>query len=180
HDAIPISLGRYLFPSVLGIQLTFAYLLATKLTSIPLNNTAKNIWKIITIVIISGGVLSNSLSSQTESWNGMNDFIIQSSRIINQAKNPIVISDDDIIFGVMPLNFRLASHVKLILMSESKETTIPDDFSDVFLWKSSVKLRSQLEDKQQLSFKPVFQDDRRKGTIWETSSPATLWKLDRT
>lgn len=173
------ALGRYLFPSLLGIQLAFAYLLGTKLTSTSLNSIGIKIWQIITILIISAGVLSNSLSSQTEAWNGMNDFIIQSSRIINQAPNPIVISDNDIIFGVMTLNFRLAPHVKLILISESKETTIPDGFSDVFLWQSSVKLRSQLEEKQQLSFKPVFQDYHRKGTIWETSSPATLWKLEQ-
>ena len=173
------ALGRYLFPSVLGIQIAFAYLLATKITSIPFNTVRVKIWRIITVLLISGGVLSSTLASQTEAWNGLNDFIIQSSRIINQAQNPIVISDGDIIFGLMPLNFRLAPHVKLILMSdESKETVIPEGFSDVFLWKSSVKLRSQLEEKQQVPFKPVLQDYDRKGTLWETSSPDTLWKLD--
>ncbi len=172
------ALGRYLFPSVLGIQLAFAYLIGTKITSTYLNNTRIKFWQIITVVLISGGVLSSSFSSQTESWNGKNDFIINSSRIINQAVNPIVISDNDIIFGVMPLNFRLAPDVRLLLISQSKELAIPDDFSDVFLWKPSVKLLSQLEEKQQLSFKPVFQDYNRKGTIWESSSIATLWKLE--
>lgn len=171
------ALGRYLFPSFLGIQLAFAYLLGNKITSSLLNNIRLKVWQIITVIIISGGVLSSSLSSQTESWNGLNDFIIQSSRIINQAPKPVVISDDDIIFGVMPLNFRLASHVRLILISES-EIAIPDGFSDVFLWKPSAKLRSQFEEKQQLPLKAVSQDYDRKGTIWENSSPATLWKLD--
>ncbi|MBV6624336.1 MAG: glycosyltransferase family 39 protein [Rivularia sp. (in: Bacteria)] len=169
------ALSRYLFPSVLGIQLAFAYLLGNKITCLSLNSTVRKIWQIITVIIISAGVLSNTFSSQTESWNGLNDFIIQSSGIINQAENPLVISDGDIIFGIMPLNFRLDSHVRLYLISDSTEKAIPNNYSDVFLWNSSKELRSQLE--KQFELKPVFQDYKREGTIWENSSPATLWKL---
>ncbi|MEM6754466.1 MAG: hypothetical protein AAF630_16025, partial [Cyanobacteria bacterium P01_C01_bin.38] len=170
------ALGRYLFPSVLGIQLAFAYLLGYKITSLSLNATVRKVWQVITVTIISAGVLSNTLSSQTESWNGLNDFIIDSSRIINQAENPLLISDGDIIFSLMPLNFRLEPNVKLLLFSESTEKTIPDNFNNVFLWQPSAKLRSQLE--KQFELKPVLQDYKREGTIWESSSPSTLWKLE--
>ncbi|MCJ8279959.1 MAG: hypothetical protein MJK14_08575 [Rivularia sp. ALOHA_DT_140] len=125
--------------------------------------------------------MSNTLTYQTDSWNGLNDFIIHSSRIINQTAKPVVISDNGIVYGVMPLNLRLAPHVKLILLSETSESTkieIPDKFSDVFLWKTSDKLRSQIERKQNLNFKPIFQDYKREVTIWESSSPATLWKSE--
>jgi uncharacterized membrane protein len=171
------ALGRYLFPSVLGIQLAFAYLLGNKITSLSLNATKRKIWQVITLTIISAGVFSNTLSYQSESWNGLNDFIIQSSRIINQAENPLVISDGDIIFSLMPLNFRLKPHVRLLLISESTETAIPDNFNDVFLWQTSAKLHSQFKQKK-LEIKPVLQDYKREGTIWESSSPNTLWKLE--
>lgn len=173
------ALGRYLFPSIVGIQVTVAYLLATKITSKPDSNLRVIKWQFVTVVLISLGVLSCTISSQTESWDGRDDFIIQSSRIINQAPHPVVISDDDIIYGLMPLNYRLAPHVRLLLVSQSTEPVIPEGFSDMFLFSPSQELRAQLEKKQKIQIKAVYQDSYLGSFVWKRSSPTILWKLEK-
>jgi uncharacterized membrane protein len=173
------ALSRYIFPSILGIQVTVAYFLTTKISSISSRNLRVKIWQIILIALIYSGVLSCTISSQTETWEGRNDFIIQASNIINKAPSPLVISDDDIIAGLMPLNYRLAPHVRLLLMSKSTVPVIPDGFSDVFLFSASQELQAQLEEKLKIRRKPVYQDSYLGSFVWKQSLPTILWKLEK-
>lgn len=165
------ALGRYLYPSILGIQMTVAYLLGMKFPG-------SIVWRVVTVVLLSCGVLSSAVSAQTELWNGHPDFSLQSARIINQTTRPLVISDDDIVFGLMPLNTRLAPKVRWILVSQPEQVRISDEFSDVFLYSASDNLRSQLEKKYQ--FKPAYQYSYPGSFIWKASPPSILWKIDKT
>jgi uncharacterized membrane protein len=165
------ALGRYVYPSILGIQLTVAYLLGMKFPR-------SIAWRVITVVLLSCGVLSSTVGSQTEAWNGHSDFSLQSARIINQTTQPLVISDDDIVFGLMPLNTRLTPKVRWILVSQPEQVRIPDEFSDVFLYNASDELRSQLE--KRYKFKSAYQYSYPGNFIWKASPPSILWKLDKT
>jgi uncharacterized membrane protein len=132
------AVNRYLFPSILGIQLAIAYLLASKIT-VPSSAHRKS-WRTVTAIVISLGVLAGATSSWTESWNGKDDFVIAGARIINRATRPLVISDGNLIYALMPLNYRLKPHVKLLLASHPAGLIIPDAFSEVFLFSSSREL----------------------------------------
>jgi uncharacterized membrane protein len=173
------ALSRYLFPCIVGIQITVAYLLSTKITSNISSLWGINLWKIATILLISCGVLSSTISSQTETWDGKDDFIIQSSSLINKTASPLVVSDGDIVFGLMPLNYRLASHVRLLLVSQPTAPVIPDGFSDVFLFSASEELRSKLEEQQKIHIKSAYQNSDLGNFVWKVSSPETLWKLEQ-
>lgn len=173
------ALARYIFPCILGIQVTVAYLLATKFSAISSNNLRVKSWRLATALLISFGVLFGTINSQTETWNGKEDFILQSARIINQSQRPVVISEGEIVFGLMPLNYRLDPHVRWLLLSQSTGATIPDGFSDVFLFSTSQELRSQLEKQQKVRLKPAYQNSYLGNFAWKASSPDTLWKLER-
>lgn len=172
------ALDRYMFPCTLGIQVTVAYLLATKIT-VSASTLHVKLWQLVTIILISLGILSCTISGQTESWNGQEDFIIQSSHIINKATHPVVISDDDIVFGLMPLNYRLDPHVRLMLVTQPKKVAIPHGFSDIFLFSPSQELLSFLQDKREWGIKSAYQSSYLNIFLWKTSSPTILWKIDK-
>ncbi len=170
------ALDRYMFPCTLGIQVTVAYLLATKISLASSTLRVKS-WQLITVLLISLGILSCTISGQTESWNGQEDFIIQSSRIINKATHPLIISDDDIVSGLMPLNYRLDPHVRLMLVTQPNQVALPEGFSDIFLFSPSQELLSFMQKKTEWQIKPIYQSSYLNIFLWKASSPMTLWKL---
>lgn len=58
--------ARYFVSSYVGLDLAVAYLLAQKIISI--NSWEQKLWKIITVMLISAGVLSCAISFSTDSW----------------------------------------------------------------------------------------------------------------
>lgn len=56
--------ARYLLPCYLGIQLAFAYLISNKITFVSIKSWSVKVWRIITVTLISFGVLSCALGSQ--------------------------------------------------------------------------------------------------------------------
>ncbi|MBD0261459.1 MAG: glycosyltransferase family 39 protein [Tolypothrix sp. Co-bin9] len=170
------ALDRYMFPCTLGIQITVAYLLATKI-SLTSSTLGVKSWRIVTVILISLGILSCTISGQTESWNGQEDFIIQSSRIINKATHPLIIFDDDIVSGLMPLNYRLDPHVRLMLVTQPNKVAIPDGFSDIFLFSPSQELLSFMQEKREWLLKPIYKNSYLNIFLWKALSPMILWKL---
>ncbi|MFL9459250.1 glycosyltransferase family 39 protein [Scytonema tolypothrichoides VB-61278_2] len=170
------AIDRYILPCVLGVQIAIAYLLATKITkpSIPVHT---KLWRIAFTVIISIGILSCAISSSTETWNGKENFVSQSSNIINEASRPLLISDAEV-FAVAPLNYELASHVKVLLVSHPTKVVIPNEFSNVFLVYPSQELVSYLK-QQQFKIEPAYQDLYLNTFVWKASFPTTLWKIER-
>jgi uncharacterized membrane protein len=143
------TINRYPIPCYLGIQLTVAYLLATKLnTSIFSNTWRQKLWQIVMVVLISCGVLSCAMSSQAEVWynkeyNGTNPEV---ARLINQAPRPLLISDAQMA-DILSLSYLLNPKVQLLLKPrcytcdvdsqpshEPYIPEIPNGFSDVFLF----------------------------------------------
>lgn len=164
------AIGRYLYPSILGIQISVSYVLGMKFhQSIP--------WKVMTIALILCGILSCAVSVKSQTWKGHPNFEIQSAQIINQAKNPLVISDGDIVFGLMPLNSQLKSTINWIIVSQQDNVVIPNQFSDIFLYKASSQLQEHLTERYQLE--PVYQYSYPGSFIWKARSPSILWRLDK-
>ena len=153
---------RYLIPCFLGIQLAVAYLLATQITNA--NLLKQKFWQVITAVLISAGVVSCAISSQsqTNSWIKVVSYHLpQVATIINQKNQPLLISNG---FGinvgnVFALSYLLKPTVKLQLVFGSNIPQIPKEVSDVFLLSPSDNLKQGIEKKYKSKIEPVFGDE---------------------
>ncbi|WP_373526945.1 glycosyltransferase family 39 protein [Nostoc sp.] len=167
------SIDRYHFPSILCIELTVAYLLTNKVKFQIYSSQQTKIWQFFTVILISVGVLSCSISSQTETWGGKDNPIIQESRIINQTNYPLVISDKGM-RDVIPLSHQLNPKVKFLLIQQPSNLTeindnFSDGFSDVFLFHPAKEFLLKLQDKLNVNFQPVYQQYPEK----------MLWRLEK-
>lgn len=143
--------GRYLFPTYLGIEIAVAYLLATKVSAGLGQNLKPQVWKVVTVFLLSCGILSGAVSSEAEIW-WTKEWGRENPEIavrINVAEKPLVISDlSEVSLGnVLSMSHLLESKVRLQLFnlnpqapSETQSvdlSTIPKisrDFSDVFIY----------------------------------------------
>ena len=163
--------SRYLTPAYLGIELSVAYLLATQMLSPSVNIRVQKIWRLVMITLISLGILSCVLISPAESWRtqevgGDNP---QVARIVNQSAKPLVVSKVSTLTipNVISLSNLLEPKVKLQLVSKPTVPTIPEGFSDVFLFGSSEELSPFFDKKRNLKIEPIY----------NKSQNVSLWKL---
>lgn len=149
-------IAQYLFPCYLGIQLAVAYLLASKIISKSASSRRLKVWQIVMTLLISGGVLSCAINSQADTWWGWSEFDVQISRIVNQTNHPLVISDERLT-QILPLSHGFEPKVRLLLVSKPNIPKIPEGFSNVFLFNPSERLRSELEQQQNIKSVLVYQ-----------------------
>ncbi|NES80171.1 MAG: hypothetical protein F6K10_00970 [Moorea sp. SIO2B7] len=160
-------MGRYFTPCYLGIELAVAYLLTTKINSGDVNIWEHKVWKIVTFLLISGGVLSCIISSQSETWWNKRTISydnLHGVRIINQAPNPLLITKSP----PLSLSHKLDSKVKIMVVNQSNTPKIPDGFSNVFLFKHSwQKLPSGIDKEQKYKMDIAYKG--RKQSLWRLS-----------
>lgn len=157
---------RYLIPCYLGVQLAVAYLLATQLTTLSANVRRQKFWQLVTLILVTGGVISCAISSQADTWwhKYVNYYTPQAARIVNQAPHPLLISDSSI-GNILCISYLLEDKVRLLLVNEDRANLleIPEGFSDIFLFNPygiSKSLRNELE--KEYEIEPVH----RRGRIW--------------
>ena len=175
---------RYLIPCYLGIQLTVAYLISSKINAIFVKSWVKRFWQLLTIIVISLGIFSSTIYFQSESW--WNKFLntenIALSKIINQTTKPLLISNVPTNF-IISLSYMLDPKVELQIvpicgnctlnLEEREQLKIPKigkDFSDIFLFKSypSDSWKKELETQQDYKVELMFKGD----VLW-------LWRLEK-
>ena len=112
-------------------------------------------------LLIGGGIVSYAISSSAEVWwnKASSRNIPEVARIINRSSRPLVVSDSS---GLNPGNVISLSHlldpeVRLRLVIDSELPTIPDGFSDVFLFNPSEFLRRKLEENYRIE--PVYKSE---------------------
>ncbi|MEG4330197.1 hypothetical protein [Microcoleus sp. herbarium5] len=112
--------ARYLFPTYLGMQIAVAYLLATKITALGVPSSKRQMWKVLTVVLLTGGLLSNAVSSQAETWwtkewGRENPEI---ARRIDRAPKPLLVSDiSEVSLGnILSMSHLLEPKVRLQLV----------------------------------------------------------------
>lgn len=171
------TVARYLIPCYLGIQLAIAYLFATKISNSYLNIWRQKLWQIITIALISGGILSCTLSSQAEIWwnksHSKNVHNPQVARIINQANHPLVISDSSP-SSALSLSYLLDPKVRFQLVLEPNIPKICDGFSDVFLFNASNALQYRLQKELNYKIEPIYLSSSKFG-----QPGRGLWRLEK-
>lgn len=162
------STGRFLIPCYLGIQLAVAYLLATRITSLSIKSWQQRLWQMSVIALVSCGILSCAISSQADTWwNKYSSYYNpQIAHIINQATNPLVISGAEKASRLTSLSYMLEPQVQFLLINGQNIPKITDGFSDVFLFRPSEELQSNLE-KEQYRLQVVHQ----LGQLWRLQPP---------
>jgi len=140
------AVDRYFLICYLGIHLAVAYLLTSQIVRNTANLARLRLWKIITIVLLSGSILSNVVTMQANTWWGWSEFDVEVAEQINHSQHPLVISDMPF-GGIMPIAHRLRPDTKLLLLTETtvNEVKVPEQgFSDVFVYNPSDRLQATL------------------------------------
>ena len=163
------TVPRYLVPCYLSILLSVAYLLGHQIVSGSFFQ--QKLWQFITIVVISAGVVSCIVNSQSQVWwnKKPSNMHVQSAKIINKSDRPLLIS---IFHGanageLLSMSYLLDPKVRLQLVVEPNIPKIPDNFSDVFVFNPTPALKSGLEKNYNSTVEPV------------EPSEILLWKLKK-
>ncbi len=114
----------------------------------------QKLWQIVTVVLISSGVISGVVMSRSQTWwnkyeNNANPAI---AKIVNQATNPAIITDARISY-IISLSYLMEPKVKFQLVVKQKIPNIPkisNNFTEVFFFNPSQKLLSGIKQSQKL------------------------------
>lgn len=176
------SVTRYLIPCLLGIQLTVAYYLATKIVSSPPVQHQRR-WKILLVTVLSLGVLSCSVSSQAEAWwnKGDNYHVAPIARTLNAAEHPLVLYSvpSEVVWGkggavgrVMPLVRLLKQDTHLLFVVEPQvPQKLPSGFKNIFVYRPHEQLKTWTETELASRLEPVItSQSNEKPRLWKVLS----------
>ncbi|HAG82752.1 MAG TPA: hypothetical protein DCL61_16710 [Cyanobacteria bacterium UBA12227] len=169
---------RYFIPSSLSLQLAIAYLLSAKVTFLFVNRWQQKLWQIITVAIISSGVLSCILFSQADTWwNKQREYYhSEVAKIVNQTEHALVIATW---YDMRTLSHSLDSHVVLQDIRLRKEiNSVGKGFSDVFVYEVKQSLKYFLEHHSNYKIKEAYTWKRQTTPVNTTET--TLWQLNKT
>lgn len=169
------TMPRYLVTCHIGVQLAVAYLISKKLSYNPMKIRQQLVWRLILIILITGGVLSGIANSQADLWwqKRTNTYNPELAPLINQANNPLVMRDVSLdlppynFFTVVSLSYLLKSDVKYQFVFEGKLPNIPQKYNNIFLVEPSDLLLSGLEKRYNVNSKKLFKDSY----IWQLKIP---------
>jgi uncharacterized membrane protein len=123
------SVPRYLVPFYLSTQLAIAYLLNDKLFANPKSYQA--IWKGVTSLVITLGVVSCTISYPAETWwNKQSSYHIpEVAHVLNREAHPVLISSYSWYNStqLLSLSHKLKSHVRLHLLEQPDSSQIVRD-----------------------------------------------------
>ena len=148
------NIQRYIIPTFLGMQISVAYLLSVQISS-PKAYRA-NIWKLITIVVFSLGIISCALSSQSPDWwnKRADSHSLEVAEIVNSKPNPLLITKSHPGMRLGVLSYRLDRSTKVWLIDESLKAIPPGD-NDLFLYDPSPELMEQIKSGDTWTLEPI-------------------------
>jgi len=164
---------RYMVPYILGIQLAVAYLFTAKIAAAT-NPRQQKLWQLGLIALISSGIVSCAVSSQSQLWwnkyPSSTKYNPQIAAIINQAQKPLVITHggNNITGKILSVSYLLKPQAQLLLAVKPEQVKIPDGFSDVFLYRATEALQFELEKVQKYKITPIYQPS----DVW-------LWRVEK-
>ncbi len=132
---------RYLIPSYLGLQIAVAFLFVTKITSKDQKNWQQKLWKIITLIVISSGVASCAVYTQTNTWwNKYAEYYhSEVAKIVNQSDRALVIAPW---FNMLTLSHVLNPDIMMYERNSNPEINLSNqDFTNIFIYKSKESLK---------------------------------------
>ncbi|NJO77270.1 MAG: hypothetical protein HC827_01285 [Cyanobacteria bacterium RM1_2_2] len=143
------TIPRYLVPVYLGFQLAVVYGLSQQWSHHNVRQWQKRIWATLTVLVLTVGLVSSVVISQSESWWNKvhNTNVPRLAQTINQTERPLIISDAEI-SDLFALSYYLEPKVRLLLRPQCYACqvtdrslvdspylpSLPSGFSDVFLY----------------------------------------------
>jgi uncharacterized membrane protein len=142
------STARYLFPGYIGVQLAVAYGLSRQM--IFARPQWQTLWRVATVAIISGGIVSCLMISNAKIWwsKDSSQYNLAIAATINHAEKPLLISDTSALNAgqILSLSHLLDKHVQLMLLKQNfTPPSISEQFSNIFLFNPSKQLKTHLE-----------------------------------
>jgi uncharacterized membrane protein len=169
------SVGRYLIPCYLGLQLAISYLFAKKVRyqqsdKVFLSNfSTQTLWQVVLVAVIYCGLVSNVFIAQADTWwiKKYSHNHPQAARIINRSPHPLLVSSDyNFNVGeILAFSYLLDPKTKLQLVTEPKIPQIPEGFSDIFIFNPSRSLREGLAKQQNYKIQTVQPSKLRLGKL---------------
>jgi hypothetical protein len=132
----------------------------------------KKFWRFVTAILISLGIICCAIMSQTPTWwNKYSSYYnAQVASIINQYPSSLVITNRPRSSRITSLSYKLNPDLKIMLLDgrgpafgeRTESSTIPDNYSKVFLFRPYGELLEQL---QSQNYKLTSLHER--GYLWE-------------
>jgi uncharacterized membrane protein len=180
-------MSRFLIPCYLSIQLAVAYLLRTKI-KFTIETWEQKFWVFVMIVLISGGIISSAIISQSEvPWTKLKnarDYTI--ARTINQTKNSLLIVSnyqtryDSNVSYLFSFSHLLDSQVRLQLVDGKSTPKIPNEFSNIFLYNPcAVQASKQELEKEFQVLLNGLEKEQYKVEPVKISQPVVLWRVEK-
>lgn len=169
-------ISRYYTPVFLGLQLAVAYLLSTQLTADCLKKWQQTFWQITLLFVLSSGVFSCVIISQSRIWFHQSQIIQRAyipetiNKFVNISPRPLIIADigDDFAVGsLLSLSYEVDTHVKFFFVNYPKKFQIPENFSNIFVFSPSQELQNILETNHHYKIYPIHATPREEGVLWE-------------
>jgi uncharacterized membrane protein len=139
---------RYILPSILGMQLAVAYLLSVKINSGKDRRWKQQIWSAIACGLFTLEIGSCIVSSQSQMWWNKVPEIYQDypkiANYINQTERPLVITDSGII-DLEIIGHLVNRKTMFQVLGKNDIPKMHKDFSEIFVFKNSPLLRSNVE-----------------------------------
>ncbi len=161
---------RYFVPSFLAIELAISYLLVTQTSRIGSRWWQQPAWRFLLGIVLTLGFLSSAASAQARDWwKGSASTNIPVAAIVNRVDKPLLISDPSHTFA-LSLSYLLNDRVNFQLFHSSNfdqlKSKIVDqatmaNYSNVYIYLPSRKLKEEIETNRGLKLKPLVKEDGR-------------------
>jgi len=154
---------RYMFPSLIALQIAVAYMLAAK-TEASVPARSRMFWQCILAALLFLGLMSSVTMVRAEEWwsKDPNNDLLKVSRIINAAQDPVIVISDSWFVPVLSLEHKLRSNILYQLTVEPNVPHIDSNARALFTIRPSAHLRNELS--KCFRLEPAY-------------APADLWSL---
>jgi uncharacterized membrane protein len=152
-------ISRYWAPCYLAIIVAVAHLFATHLFS-P-QKWRRALGRVSFATVLVGGVVSCIVSSQAQHWlwtkGPFSNELLHVARIVNQTDRPLLIGDASMIRigNVLSLGHLLEQDVRLQFVYKADDVEMSGDFSTIFLFQVSDRMRQRLATDLNVPFERV-------------------------
>jgi uncharacterized membrane protein len=168
---------RYLIAFQLGILLSVAYFIASKLqVAFPLKLRALQRWKTILIALISVGIISGILNINTSPiyQKSRNFHNLAIAKLLNQAKEPSLLVETQQTMDILSLGNNLDSQVKIQIFSNLEKLSfaiLNCQKSETFIFNPSLSLREGLAREKRIKLEQVYKPN----LLIPTETVLSLW-----
>lgn len=136
---------RYLFPSVLALQMTLGYWFAT---AIPAKHLSQRLIQGILILFIAIQILSNTVNAQRTVWwnksRPVSTYFEPVSALVNSFPNPLILTESKV-SDLLSFSYWLRPDITLQAVSDRTTLDIPQGYDPVYLHNSTPETQAALQ-----------------------------------